>query len=380
MSDRSAASARRAVSALFVSNGFAVGVWSAHVSVFKQNYRLSNAQLTFPLFAVALGAILAMPVVGRVFHRFSSADIVWRAQICYAGLLSLLPWMPSLAWLAVGAFVFGLSHGTVDVSGNTQAIVAERAYGSAVMSSLQGFWSLGGLIGAGFSSVLLRLHASARENFAAAALIMVTTVLLGRPHLLREERMADPPAGWTLIPRALWALAGVTFLSLFIEGAIGDWGTVYLRSTLFVSASTAATGYAAFSLAMMTGCFVGDALTMRLGPVNLLRASGALVAAGFGFALISRSYPGVIAGLLLAGFGSSNIIALVFGAAARRNPASVGAAIAATSSVGYLGFLVGPPLVGSLASAVGLRAALTLVVLAGTVICSAAGSVSRKVD
>ena len=243
------------------------------------------------------------------------------------------------------------------------------------MSSLQGFWSLGGVIGASFSSLLLRQHASARQDLAAAAAAMIVTVLISRPYLLTDDAPVDPPAGWSLIPRILWALAGVAFLSLFIEGSIGDWGTVYLRSTLHVSAATAATGYAAFSLSMMTGCFVGDYLHMRFGAKNLLRISGALVAVGFGFALIGRTYAGAMIGLLIAGFGTSNMIALIFGAAARRSPGGVGAAIAAASSVGYLGFLVGPPVVGSFAALVGLRIALALVVAAGAVIALSAGKV-----
>ena len=164
MKHGSATSARRAVSALFAGNGFAFGVWSAHISVFKQNYGLSNAQLTIPLFALALGAILSMPVIGRVFHRFDSSGIAWKGQICYAVALSLLPWTKSLTWLAIGTFGFGVLRGMVDVSTNTQAIITERAYGSAVLSSLQGFWSLGGVIGAAFSSVLLRQHATARAR------------------------------------------------------------------------------------------------------------------------------------------------------------------------------------------------------------------------
>jgi MFS family permease len=371
----STASARRAVSALFVGNGFAFGVWSAHISVFKQNYQLSNAQLTLPLFTLALGAILAMPIVGRAFHRFDSSAIAWKGQICYAVILSLLPWTRSLTWLAAGTFILGLCRGTVDVSTNTQAIVTERAYGSAVMSSLQGFWSLGGVIGAGFSSLLLRQHASARQDLAAAAAAMIVTVLVSRFYLLADDAPVDPPAGWSLIPRPLWALAAVAFLSLFIEGSIGDWGTVYLRSALHVSAATAATGYGAFSLSMMAGCFVGDYINMKVGPMNLLRISGSLVAVGFGFALIGTTYAGAMIGLLIAGFGTSNMIALIFGAAARRSPGGVGAAIAAASSVGYLGFLVGPPVVGSLAGVVGLRIALTLVVVAGAVISLSAGRV-----
>jgi MFS family permease len=375
MKNHSAASARRAVSALFVGNGFAFGVWSAHISVFKQNYGLSNGQLTIPLFTLALGAILSMPIVGRLFHRFDSSGIAWRAQICCAIVLSLLPWTGSLVWLAIGTFVFGLFRGGMDVSTNTQAVITERAYGSAVMSSLQGFWSLGGLIGAAFSSLRLRQHANARENLAAAAVAMIVTVLMSRPYLLGEDAPVDPPSGWTLIPRHLWALAAVAFLSLFIEGAIGDWGTVYLRSTLHVSAATAATGYVAFSLSMMTGCFVGDYFNMKLGPMNLLRFSGILVAVGFGFALMGMTYPGAIVGLLIAGFGTSNMVALIFGAAARRNPGGVGAAIAAASSVGYLGFLVGPPLVGSVSGVLGLRVALGLVVVAGALISIFAGKV-----
>ncbi len=316
-----------------------------------------------------------MPVIGRVFHRFDSSGIAWKGQICYAVALSLLPWTKSLTWLAMGTFGFGVLRGMVDVSTNTQAVITERAYGSAIMSSLQGFWSLGGVIGAGLSSVLLRQHASARQDLAAAASCMILTVLVSRPYLRGEDGRVNPPAGWALIPRTLWALAAVAFLSLFIEGAIGDWGTVYLRSTLHVSAATAATGYAAFSLSMMTGCFVGDYLNMKLGPTNLLRASGILVASGFGFALLGTTYTGAMIGFLIAGFGTSNMIALIFGAAARRNPGGVGAAIAAASSVGYLGFLVGPPVVGSVSGVLGLRVALALVVVAGVVISISARSV-----
>jgi MFS family permease len=379
MKQRSTTAARKAISALFVTNGFAFGVWSAHIAVFKQNYQFSNAQLTIPLFTLALGAILSMPFVGRIFHRIDSSRIAWSGQLCYAVMLSLLPWTRSLEWLAIGTFCFGLLRGTVDVSTNTQAIITERAYGAAVMSGLQGFWSLGGLLGAAFSSVLLRQHATARQNLFAAAVCMIVTILISRRYLLDEDRPVDPPAGWVLIPRVLWPLAAVAFLSFFIEGAIGDWGTVYLRSILHLSAAMAATGYAVFSLAMMTGCFIGDHLTLKLGATNLLRTSGALVALGFGFALLVTTYFGAMVGFLFAGFGLSNMVALIFGAAARRFPGGVGTAIAAAASVGYLGFLVGPPVVGSLSGVIGLRAALALVVVAGVVISFAARKVMAEV-
>jgi hypothetical protein len=372
MRDLSPASARRAVSAVFVGNGFAFGVWSAHISVFKQNYRLSNAQLTLPLFTLALGSILSMPLVGSALRRFDSSGIAWKGQICYAAALCVLPRAASLSWLALATFSFGVCRGMADVATNTQAVITERAYGSAVMSSLQGFWSLGGLIGAAFSSILLRHHTSARLDLEVASVAMIVTALVSRPYLLREGAPADGSMRWTLIPRHLWGLATVAFLALFIEGAIGDWGTVYLRSTLHVSAATAATGFGVFSLSMMTGCFIGDSLNMKLGATSLLRLSGVLVSSGFGFSLIGTTYVEAMIGLLIAGFGTANMVALIFGAAARRTPGGVGAAIAAASSVGYLGFLVGPPVVGSASTVVGLRVALALVVLAGAVVSLAA--------
>jgi MFS family permease len=375
MRHHSATSARRAISALFVGNGFAFGVWSAHIAVFKQNYQLSNAQLTIPLFTLALGEILAMPVIGRIFHRLDSSSVACQGQICYAVLLSLLPWTRSLTWLAMGTFCFGLCRGAVDVSTNTQAVITERAYGSAVMSSLQGFWSLGGVIGASFSSVLLRRHSSTRVDLAAAAVLMILTVLVSRPYLLAEDRPAAPPASWTLIPRTLWALAAIAFHAFFIEGAIGDWSTVYLRSILGTSASRAATGYAVFSFSMMAGCFIGDYLHMKLGATNLLRFSGVLVAAGFGFGLLGTTYAGMMIGLLVAGFGLSNMVALLFGSAAKKHPGGIGAAIAAVASVGYVGFLVESPVVGSASGLLGLRLALSVIVVAGATIAFSAGKV-----
>ncbi len=123
---------------------------------------------------------------------------------------------------------------------------------------------------------------------------------------------------------------------------------------------------------------VGAHLNMKLGATNLLQISGVLVAAGFGFALIGTTYAGAMIGLLVAGFGTSNMIALIFGAAARRRPGGVGAAIAAASSIGYLGLLVGPPVVGSVSGVVGLRAALVLVVVAGALISISARKVLPK--
>jgi hypothetical protein len=125
----------------------------------------------------------------------------------------------------------------------------------------------------------------------------------------------------------------------------------------------------------MAGCFIGDNLNMKLGATNLLRFSGVLVACGFGFGLLGTTIAGMMLGLLVAGFGLSNMVALIFGSAARKHPGGVGAAIAAAASVGYLGFLVGPPVVGSASGVLGLRAALSLIVLAGAAIAFSADKV-----
>jgi MFS family permease len=175
-------------------------------------------------------------------------------------------------------------------------------------------------------------------------------------------------------PRRLWALGAVAFSCLLVEGAAADWSAVYVRDELSTSAATAASAYVAFSLTMATGRLLGDRLVERFGPVALLRGGGLLAAGGFGAGLAAGAVPGALVGFAALGAGLATVIPVVFRAAGSTPGMAPGMALAAVSSTGYLGFVAGPPIIGSFAEAVGLPTALVLLVLLGLVVATLARS------
>ena len=177
---------------------------------------------------------------------------------------------------------------------------------------------------------------------------------------------------------ALLRLAMVGFFGLMAEGAIGDWASVYLHSEVGVTLSLAAAGYAAYSIAMAAGRFSGDWLAERVSGKNILQGSGLLMAAGIGCALVFPSWWPAVAGLMLTGIGVANVVPVIWGAAGRDTRMGAGPAISTVTTVGYLGFLMGPPIIGSLSVAIGLRLAMVVIVLAGLVV--AAGPVFLSVE
>ena len=200
-------------------------------------------------------------------------------------------------------------------------------------------------------------------------LILAITFLSVR-HLIPEKATGQAKS-FVWPDKALIRLAAFTFLALFSEGIMADWSGVYLRTVIGVQASTAALGFAAYSFAMAAGRFLGDRLFSALGPILLLRFSGLLTAAGLALALVIRTPEVVIVGFILVGLGLSNLVPIFFGSAGRHK-AGAGPGIAAVTTIGFFGFLVGPPVIGTLASLLSLPAALSLVIFFGLIIANGA--------
>ncbi|MGZ6674175.1 MAG: MFS transporter, partial [Solirubrobacteraceae bacterium] len=169
-------------------------------------------------------------------------------------------------------------------------------------------------------------------------------------------------------PRRLLALGVLAFACLLIEGASADWSAVYLRDELGTTAAIAAIGFTSFSITMTLGRIFGDRLVDRFGPEAVVRAGGSLAAVGFGLSLVAAAPVPAIVGFACLGAGMSGVVPIVFRAAGHVPGMSAGVGLAAVSSTGYLGFLVGPPTIGGLAELIGLPAALgVLVALAAAV-------------
>jgi hypothetical protein len=364
LSPTAARRARWAVAAIFFANGFVLGSWAAQIPLVKERLAIGHSTLGFALLAMAAGALVAMPIGGAVIARLGSAAVTrWAAILCFVTFpIAILAPDPLL--LGGALFLFGAANGVLDVAMNAHGVAVEHRLNKAVMSSFHGMFSLGGLVGAGIAVPLLPvmppiLHAGL---MAVIALLMAVAAFL---HLFPAE--ADKGGGgssFALPNKATLGLGLLTYLALTSEGAVLDWSGLHMRERLEVGAGMAASGFAAFSATMAAGRFAGDWLRGHVGAVSLVRASAFLSAAGLASALLAPVPALAVAGFAVVGLGMSNLVPIFFGAAGRIPGQSAGTGIAAVATMGYAGFLSGPPLIGLVAEATNLTIALGLIVLA----------------
>ncbi|MFC3738626.1 MFS transporter [Paractinoplanes deccanensis] len=395
--DRSVRRARVSASLVFLGFGAALGVWTARIPAVKSNLGLSDGRLSIALLAFAAGCIAGMTLIGRLTDRFGSARVLVPAMLLEGVLLVPPGFAPGLAALSVTLFLFGATHGTLNIAMNANALEVQRAAGRPIMSSFHAVYSIGGFLGAVLGSFFAGIGAGVGVNLlAVGALVVGLAVWSAFGILRRQPAVADSlttsspavsssgssPAGPSpaassspagLSPAAslsagrrslLLVFLGVLVLCTLVgEGAAADWSAVYLRDNLGTSSSFAAYGYAAFALMMTAGRLVGDRLVAAWGPVLLVRLSGLLAATGLGAALLIDTPAAGVIGFGLLGAGLSCIAPQVFTAAGNLDPSRAGQALSTVVSIGYLGFLLGPILIGAAATVVTLPVALAIPVV-----------------
>jgi predicted MFS family arabinose efflux permease len=372
---------RVATSLVFLAFGIALGTWTARIPAIKHGLGLSDGQLSIGLLAFAAGAITGMQVVGRLVDRYRSTAVMVPAAVAEGICLTLPAFAVDVVTLAAALFAFGAVHGSLNIAMNAHAVEVQRAWGKPIMSSFHAVYSVGGFLGAAIGGLFAHADLGPGVTFATVGAGVLALALWAARWTPRLE--APTP---TTVPDRKTTTPGVVFLGVLVfccmvgEGAAADWSSVYLRDSLGSAAGVAAAAYAAFSIMMVAGRLVGDRLAARLGPVNLVRGCGTLAAAGLGVALlIGHPVAGVI-GFGCLGAGLSCIAPQIFSHAGDRDPARAGQAIARVASVGYLGFLTGPLLIGAAAEAVGLPWALTIpVILAFFVTLTASALRPRRV-
>ena len=357
-----------ALAVLFLVDGAGFGTWAAHVPVFKQVLHIENGSLSFVLISVIAGAIISMPVTGQLIARYGSRRVIRNAAISYVFLIGLLAQVSSFWLLVIFAGLFGAAKGAFDISVNAQAMAVEKYYGRSSMSFFQGCWSAGGLLGAGAAGLMLQHQGTVRSDLSFTAGVLVLCCVLTLPILVDEAVRPRTAAKLVWPNAALMRIAVLASFGLLAEGSIADWASVYLHSNVGVTLPLAAAGYAAYAIAMATARFSGDWLAQRVSGKNILHGSGLLIAAGLGCTLLSHSWWPAVFGLMLAGTGVANIVPVIWSVAGRDTRMGAGPAISATATIGYCGFLTGPPIIGSLAVMIGLRQAMGVIVLCGIIV------------
>lgn len=376
--------ARWAVLAAFVLSGTYFGAWATRLPAIRERLSLSDGELGLALGGVALGAILAMPVAGAVAARIGSRRATRVAIVVASVAVACVALAPSFAVLLALTIFFGIGTGALDVSMNAHGVAVERRFGRPILSRFHAGFSAGGLVGGVLGGLAAAAGVDERVQLAAVAAVGGTVTLVWSRRFLPARADAGGAAEPLFVrpPRRLWALGALAFAGLLVEGACGDWSAVYLRDELGASPGAAAAGFTAFSLAMVVGRTSGDRLVELLGAVTLVRAGGAIAAAGFALALVVATPAAGVAGFAGLGLGVACIVPLVFRAAGDVAGIAPGLALGAVSSMGYLGLMTGPPLVGGVAELTSLPEALWLLVglagvgtaLAGTARHAAAAS------
>jgi hypothetical protein len=285
-------------------------------------------------------------------------------------------WAFNTLTLFASLIVFGAAAGIMNVSMNAQGVLTEKHLGHPTMSRFHAMFSLGAMAGAALGGAVAQARVPLAVHFFAASIVLLLISVLAS-HLLRGVS-THTPSHTTLfppirhVPAVVWALAGIGVCILLSEGAMADWTAVYLRQTFRANLSTAAAGYAVFSAAMAVSRLLGDHVTLRLGSVRTVRYASLVGASGLSCALLAPSSAWAMPGFAAAGVGFSVIVPLVFGSAGRVPGVNSGAGIATVTGLGYIGFLIGPPVIGFVAQLLTLRLALILVVI----LCLAASSLS----
>lgn len=362
-SERRARRARVAVSFVFFAHGALFGTWVARIPAVKGELGLGEAQLGLALFGAALGTLVALPVAGVVTaRRGSRAGTVWGLPV-FAALLPVLALAPGLPALFLALFAFGAAAAMLDVAMNAHSLAVERERERPILSTVHAGWSFGGLAGAALGGAAAAAGLEPLGHFLlAAALLGLPWLALSRLLLPADVDRPEEPPRFARPPRRLAALAVLGFCGLFAEGAAADWSAVYLDESVGSGAGVAALAYACFSVAMAVTRLAGDRITSRWGPVAVTRAGGLVAAAGLASALVAGSVPAALVAFACMGAGLATVVPIAFRAAGSMPGIPAGAGIAALTTVGYAGFLVGPPLIGAVAEATTLPVALGIVV------------------
>ncbi|NET31920.1 MAG: MFS transporter [Cyanothece sp. SIO1E1] len=354
---------RLAVNIFFFVNGFLYANWVSRIPRVQEIYALDNSMLGIMLLCISIGALVAMPLAGYLIARYGSHRITAICAVLFISSIPLIPLANNLITLGTIFFFMGSFTGMKDVAMNAQAVLVEKEYKRPIMSSFHAIFSAGMMIGAGTGALYTRFQIDLFPHLFSGVLLCVIPVIWGIRNLIPDEVMeAESGEGGLRLPsKALLGIGLIAFCCMLGEGAMADWTTNYLEKIVQASPSLAPLGLAAFSMAMMLGRFVGDRLRANWGDGKLLINSSLIALFGIGLSIGVMSPYTAIAGFFLVGLGLATIVPIAFSVAGNMPGVKPGVGISMVTTIGYSGFLFGPPIIGFVADWQDLRIAMGLI-------------------
>ncbi len=364
--------ARRVIlSGYFFFTGICFASWASRIPDIKLALGLTDAQFGGMLLFLPLGSFLGIPISGSLTARHGSNKMLKIASILYPIALVNIGWAAdTFVWhLAIALFLFGMIGNLFNVAVNTQAVELAKLFEKSIISSFHGFWSLAGFVGGLVGSYFIAKSMTPLMQFLVILSLGYIFLITTHQHLLHSESNKQSlKKMWTKPTPLMFQFGLIALSNMICEGMMFDWSGVFYQTVVKVSESQRTTGYISFMACMTTGRMFADALINYWGPRKQLMLSGLLVTVGLVIAIIYPSIYTSTIGFMLVGFGVSSVIPTIYGSVGKSaEPGQASIALASVSSIGFFGFLIGPPIVGFLSGALGLRWAFLSISILGLV-------------
>ncbi|MDE3211725.1 MAG: MFS transporter [Bacteroidota bacterium] len=368
-SQNSLTSSRISISFFFFSYGFIFATWASRIPAIQQQLHLSDPQLGTVLLSMPVGSFLALPFSGYLASRHGSRIVVIGAALCYALLLITIGNSAGRWMLAVCLFLFGAASNMLNIAINTQVIELEKRMGRVIISSFHGIWSVAGLLAAAAGSVFIARSVSVSRHFLEIGVPSFLLSLIASTFLVRDmPRARERRSVFTIPEKSMMGLGLIAFSSLICQGAMFDWSGVYFRKVIQADKDHIGLGYTTFMISMTAVRFITDWLHHKLGFKKLLVICGILATSGLVLVCALPHLWTATLGLFLVGLGVSPAVPLVFSAAGKSKTMPPAVAIAAVSSIGMIGLMIGPPLIGFVAGLTSLRISFLILSFFGAAI------------
>jgi MFS family permease len=360
---------RLAVSVFFFISGFGYATWASRIPSVQQHLHLNEAQLGAVLLAMPVGLLLTLPVTGKLLGHFESRTIMLIGALIFNSMLAMPGFVVNTLQLVLVLFCFGSARNLMNLSVNTQAVDVQALHSRSILTTMHGIWSLAGFAGAGLGYLMALFEVPTRWHLLSVSIVLVITAVLCFPYTLEKkpEPQQKKPV-FSLPDKQMMKFALICFGVMACENIMYDWSGIYFLKIIHSSKAASIGAYVIYMVMMTLGRFAGDKLVGLMGIKQLLTISGWMVFGGLMLAVLLPYQLSAGIGFALIGLGVSCVVPLVFSIAGKVKNGNTGQSLAAVSTIGYLGFLLVPPMVGFIAQATNLRWAFAVIALMSTVI------------
>lgn len=352
---------RMAITLFYFGQGLAFASWASRIPHIKQQLQMSDAQLGTVLLMLPIGQLLTMPLSGKLVSKFGSHNLLPITVFFYSLNLLAIAFTSSVIQLGALLFLFGVIGNMCNISVNTQGVLGENIYRKPIMASFHGAWSLAGFTGALIGLLSINLKLDTVQHFLIVFGLLIINLFANRAFLAPPSEQTITKKSFSFKPdHMLISLGIVGFCSMATEGAMFDWSGVYFQDIVHAPTELVTLGYASFMIMMAIGRFIGDYILQRIGRQRTLQISGVLMFLGMTLSVVFPTIYASTIGFMLVGIGVACNIPTVYSLAGRHPSIPSGMAIAMVSTISYLGFLLGPPLIGYIAEIFSLRFSFAL--------------------